>query len=126
MNRANVRPVPDPEPDEDPVPAGPLTITVDLPELGEGKRVIMLAELDGEDFLTLYRLAEIRDGDKASAVAMYGPLLAMMDRHCLEHNLDGDRPQPIVRRPMEQLLLIWRRWNEAASAAALDPTFAGK
>lgn len=78
--------------------------------------------LTGEDFLVLYELAELQaNADAESILRLYGPIMSMIKRHCLEHNLDE---KPILDRDLRQMLTIWKAWNDVVNNAALDPTIA--
>ncbi len=107
--RKALAPVPDPE------PAKPKTVTVKV----AGGSVTMTTELSGEDFLSLYRLVEVDPSDENVMLQLYGPIMALIERHCLSHTLDS---KPILRRPLLVLQDVWKKWNEAVQASALDPT----
>lgn len=103
--------VPDP-----PVPDGAVRVRLD-----GGRYVDMSRELDGEDYLLLWRLQELDVSDRTALLAMYGPIMQMLTKHVVSHNLGG----PILRRPLPELLQIWKEWNRLAESEALDPTPAG-
>ena len=107
--RKALAPVPDPE------PAKPKTVTVKV----AGGTVEMATELSGEDFLALFQLTEVDPDDEAAMLKLVGPILALIERHCVSHTLDS---KPILRRPLPVLTNVWAKWNEAVQANALDPT----
>ncbi len=100
--------VPDPEP-------ASRTVTVSV----AGGTVVMSVDLSGEDFLALYQLSEVDGEDESAMLKLYGPIMAMIERHCVSHTLDS---KPILRRPVRALQDIWKAWNEAMRELALDPT----
>lgn len=106
-----VQAVPDPE-----VADGARRIKLD-----GGKWVDMTWGLDGEDYLLLWRLQEVNASDTAAVSALYGPIMQMIEKHTIAHNLGGS----ILRRPLPELMAIWKAWNDFAEQVALDPTPAG-
>ena len=75
--------------------------------------------LDGEDWLLMWELENLDGADRAEILRMYGPIMALIKKHTLGHSLDR---KPILRRSSRELLAIWRAWNDALEADALDPT----
>lgn len=102
-----------PVPDPDPEPAKTVNVKV------AGGTVVMSTELSGEDFLALYQLSEVDASDDRAMLKLYGPIMAMLERHCVSHTLDS---KPILRRPLPVLQDVWKAWNDAMQAQALDPT----
>jgi len=107
--RKALAPVPDPE------PAKPKTVTVKV----AGGTVEMRTEMSGEDFLALYQLTEIDPDDEKAMLKLYGPIMALIERHCVRHTLDT---KPILRRSLPALTEVWTKWHEAIRSSALDPT----
>lgn len=101
-------------PDAEPAP-GTLRVWMD-----DKHWVDMSREMDGEDFMLLHRLQEVDVSDEDALMAMYIPILTLIEKRTVGHNLDN---KPILRgRSLPELRLLWRKWNEAVATAALDPT----
>lgn len=115
MTAKRLATVPDPEPPK------PATRRIKLDGDLTGKWADMTTDLTGEDFVMLYEIQELDPSEEGAPLRLYGPILKMIDRHCVAHNFGGR----LLAQSQPTLMTLWRAWNDLIAEGTLDPTDAG-